>query len=142
MTWRHYLGSQRCGLCMLFLCIFLQVTVKLQPCAAEQAMGKTVKGLLSAHVQSDLQKELQERGLPKTGTKAVLAERLHSALQEERQLLLSEPGEARDELHRQYLETLARCAHACRRISQEAIPARWAHWAALCQAAMRPGCAM
>ena len=66
---------------------------------------------LPAHAQSELQRELQERGLPKSGTKAVLAERLSGALQEERQLLLSEQGEAREELQRQYRETLARYAH-------------------------------
>ena len=63
---------------------------------------------MRAPVQAELQRELQERGLPKTGTKAVLAGRLHGALQEERQLLASEPEEAREELHRQYLEALAR----------------------------------
>ena len=76
--------------------------------------GRIPRERVPALVQAELQKELQERGLPKTGTKAVLAERLHGALQEERQLLLPEPEEAREELHRQYLEALARCARARR----------------------------
>jgi hypothetical protein len=68
--------------------------------------------------QAVLQEGLEERGLPKSGTKPVLARRLADALAEERALAASEePSEARAELERQFREAamlgaaLARSRH-------------------------------
>ena len=61
--------------------------------------------------QAELQRGLEERGLAKTGTKPVLAQRLAAALAEERSALLSGQVEARDELQRQYEEAAAKTGY-------------------------------
>ncbi|CAL8471677.1 g11219 [Coccomyxa elongata] len=55
----------------------------------------------------ELQQALVERGLPKTGNKTDLAQRLFSALEDERSVLLAEQMEASAELQRQYQEAAA-----------------------------------
>ena len=65
-------------------------------------------------VQKELQEKLAQRGLPKSGNKAELAQRLHAALAEEQDMLLQDQMEARDELQRQFQESIinptGRCA--------------------------------
>lgn len=58
-------------------------------------------------LQRELQQALVERGLPKTGNKTDLAQRLFSALEDERSVLLAEQMEASAELQRQYQEAAA-----------------------------------
>lgn len=55
-------------------------------------------------LQRDLQQQLEERGLPKTGNKKELATRLYQDLQEERSMLLGQQAEAMADLQRQYKE--------------------------------------
>lgn len=57
--------------------------------------------------QRKLQQALVERGLPKTGNKSDLAQRLFAALEDERSVLLTEQMEASTELQRQYQEAAA-----------------------------------
>ena len=60
---------------------------------------------LHASLQSALQSALEERGLPRSGRKPVLAQRLSEALAEERAFAASEAqAEARAELERQCRE--------------------------------------
>ena len=65
-------------------------------------------------VQKELQEKLTQRGLPKSGNKAELAQRLHAALAEEQEMLLQDQMEARDELQRQFQQSMinptSRCA--------------------------------
>ncbi len=58
-------------------------------------------------LQKELQQALVERGLPKTGNKTDLAQRLFAALEDERSVLLTEQMEASAELQRQYQEAAA-----------------------------------
>ena len=87
-------------------------------CSCSNIAESTHADLKGAESRRDMQKELQERlaqrGLPKSGNKAELAERLHAALAEEREMVLQDQVEARNELQRQFQESVmnptSRCA--------------------------------
>ena len=57
-------------------------------------------------VQKELQEKLAQRGLPKSGNKAELAQRLHAALAEEQEMVLQDQMEAQDELQRHFQESM------------------------------------
>lgn len=64
-------------------------------------------------MQKELQEKLAQRGLPKSGNKAELAQRLHAALAEEQEMVLQDQMEARDELQRQFQESMMSSTSRC-----------------------------
>lgn len=70
---------------------------------------------LCRSMQKELQEKLAQRGLPKSGNKADLAQRLHAALAEEQEMVLQDQVEAQYELQRQFQESMmtpaSRCEH-------------------------------
>ena len=73
-------------------------------------------------LQKELQEKLAQRGLPKSGNKAQLAQRLQAALAEEQEMVLQDQTEAQDELQRQFQESLlspsSRCAHPVNSVTE------------------------